>query len=307
MQRFKADLQTFDDNNNKITDIKFCSALEEFNKLNRKLFDISYIDRFLSFSDKSNICFLNKSFKGKDFLYYIISKICIDHHTVITDKDNDMENKRTILIDAGNGNNLGHIHFNVVKQSINNNLNPSKILDKIIISRAFTFPQLANIIINEIPQITGKTSHDIQIIVVDILDTLLFSSSSSTPSSSNRIKENIQNKSLKLRDTFYHNEKFLNEMIDILINLSIKYFVMLSYDDYNNAIGDYIISKFNNIVEINQFYDSVKSNENKIKKKTKLIIHNNNSINNPIESTQLISFEETAGLSIKMTVNESVI
>ena len=78
------------------------SAFDEFNDINRKLFEVPEIDKLLSFSDKKNICIQNQSHQSSNFLNRVIARICIDYHSCKTsDKDNKVEKKRTILIDAG--------------------------------------------------------------------------------------------------------------------------------------------------------------------------------------------------------------
>lgn len=260
--------------------IDFINAFDEFNQINRKLFDIDDIDKFLSFSDKKNICMVTKASKSNTFLYSIITKICIDYHTV-NDKNNSynyenysnyknfkLEKKKTILVDAGNGNNLGYLYLDLIKKSVKNEFDVDNILEQIIIVRAFTFYQLVNIIINEIPKLLYQLNNcKIQIIVLDLFDTLL-SSSSSSPTS--RIKGNGKN-------DFKHNEKLVSEIIDTLINLSKKYFVILYYDDSNNQMDKSFISKFDNSIQIDQLavINNRKKKEDK-KTELKIIIRSKN-------------------------------
>jgi len=126
----------------------------------------------------------------------------------------EMENKRTILIDAGNGNNLGYLYLNLVKKSIKNGFDINKVLDNIIIAREFTFYQLANIIIKELPKLIDEQVVDckIQIIVMDLLDTSL-PSSSSFGYNKIRAKGNGYN----LITDFDTNVNLLTETIDNLI------------------------------------------------------------------------------------------
>ena len=126
----------------------------------RKLFNIPSIDNFFYFQGKKNISIINRC-KATHFLYYLVAKLCIEYA-----KDN--EKNKTILIDGG-GNNLGYIYLDLTKLSIkehkqNQQFTMNTILDNIIISRAFTFYQLANIIIKELPILIQKLNCKIQII-----------------------------------------------------------------------------------------------------------------------------------------------
>jgi hypothetical protein len=82
------------------------------------------------------------------------------------EKGNNQNNK-TILIDARSGNNLASIYLRLTSKVLKEEFNIHKVLDNIIITRAFTFYQLANIIINEIPKLIDKLTCNIQVIVVD--------------------------------------------------------------------------------------------------------------------------------------------
>ncbi len=57
---------------------------------------------------------------------------------------------------------------------------------------------------------------------------------------------------------FYENEKLLNEIIDNLIHLSDKHFVIVSYDDFNNWVKGTIFFKFKNVLEIDKVNEIIK-------------------------------------------------
>jgi hypothetical protein len=82
------------------------------------------------------------------------------------EKGNNQNNK-TILIETESGNNLASIYLRLTSKALKEEFNIHKVLDNIIITRAFTFYQLANIIINEIPKLIDKLTCNIQVIVVD--------------------------------------------------------------------------------------------------------------------------------------------
>ena len=226
-----------------LTDNAFMNAFDEFNDINRKLFEIPEIDKFLSFSNRKNICIQNQIHGNNNFLHHIIAKICISYHLVCDSRSgsNKSKEKRTILIDAGNGNNLGSIYLNLTKLTIEKEIDVNILLDSIMIVRAFTFYQLANIIVNELPKFIKQLGNKIQIILLDLFDTLVSSSSSMKDSrSSNEIEDNIS---------------IVNELIDILISLSEKYFVILTYNEVKNSSSNSLVSKFDNAIKIKQVYE----------------------------------------------------
>ncbi|MDF0681166.1 MAG: hypothetical protein P0116_09400 [Candidatus Nitrosocosmicus sp.] len=261
--------------NNHNVDNNFCNAFDEFNDINRKLFEVPEIDKLLSFSDKKNICIRNQSRQSSNFLNRIIARICIDYHLCKTsDKDNKVEKKRTILIDAGSGNNLGSFYINLVNQAIKKETDLNSILDEIIIARAFTFSQLANMLIYELPKMV-KIGNKLQIIVLDLFDTLV---SSNVKSRMNKYENNDYSE--KPRNAIQENINIINEMIDVLIGLSVKYFVILTCDDYENIKDNSIAFKFNNTINIKCSTDKNKNKNEQIFKIEQIVAcHNNNSIN----------------------------
>lgn len=242
--------------------IDFVNAFDEFNEINRKLFEIPDVDKFLSFSNKKNICIVNKSRQSITSLHSIITRFCINYH-ICDNNNNAMKNNKTILVDAGNGNNLGYIYLNLVNQSLKDEFDVDKVLDNIITVRAFTFYQLVNIIINETPRLLYQPDCKIQIIILDLLDTLL--------SNSKKIKTNVESSYWNNKNNFDDHKILLNEMVDYLINISSRFFVVLTYDNSNKLIDDSLIFKFNNVVEINQMIDK-NNNKKKGNNETEFII-----------------------------------
>jgi len=207
------------------------------------------IDNLLNYLDKKNMCIVNRESKdannnnNNNFLYSLFAQFCFEFYFFSKNNTCNKKNK-TILIDAGNGNNLGYIHQNLINQSIKKAFRINKVLDNIIVVRAFTFYQLANIIINEIPKLINKIDYQIEIIVIDLLDTLF---------KTNRKNNNKYN----LKRDFDENANLLNETLDNLIHISDKHFVIVSYNDIKNVTERSIISKFKNIVEINEQDDLI--------------------------------------------------
>jgi hypothetical protein len=237
--------------------IQFVSAFDKLQEQRRKLFDIQDIDNQLNFLDRKNICIINRSFKktSNNFLYSLFAQFCIDF-CFSNNNTSNRENK-TILIDAGNGNNLGYIYRNLIRQSIRTGFKINKVLDNIIVVRAFTFYQLANIIINEIPILINKIDCNIQIIVIDILDTLS--------------KTKGKNSKYNLKKDFDENKSLLDEIIDKLIHISDKHFVIVSYDYAKDLVERSITSKFKNAVEISE-QSICLLNEMNIKYKSNIVV-----------------------------------
>ena len=286
--------------NNHHIDNNFCTAFDEFNDINRKLFEVPEIDKLMSFSDKKNICIQNQSHQSSNFLNRIIAKICIDYHSCkISDKDNKVENKRTILIDAGSGNNLGCFYLNLVNQAIKKETDINSILDRIIIARAFTFSQLANMLIYELPKLVKEIGNKLQIIILDLFDTLVSSNVKS------RIKKFENNSYLATSgNAIQENISIINEMIDVLISLSVKYFVILTCDDCENIKDNSIAFKFNNAINIKRSTDKSKNKNKQIFKIEKITCPNNRSINR-VNAEQLVYLDRDKSFSPARLVNLS--
>jgi hypothetical protein len=286
--------------NNHHIDNNFCTAFDEFNDINRKLFEVPEIDKLISFSDKKNICIQNQSHQSSNFLNRVIAKICIDYHSCkISDKDNKVENKRTILIDAGSGNNLGCFYLNLVNQAIKKETDINSILDRIIIARAFTFSQLANMLIYELPKLVKEIGNKLQIIILDLFDTLVSSNVKS------RIKKFENNSYLATSgNAIQENISIINEMIDVLISLSVKYFVILTCDDCENIKDNSIAFKFNNAINIKHSTDKNKNKNKQIFKIEKITCPNNSSTNS-VNAKQLVYLDRDKSFSPARLVNLS--
>lgn len=243
----------------RIMDNAFINAFDEFNDIQRKLFEIPEIDKFLSFSNKKNICIQNQTHGNNNFLHYIIAKICINYHRICDSgsSSNKFKEKRTILIDAGNGNNLGSVYLNLTKLATEKETDIDILLDNITIVRAFTFYQLANIVVNELPKFIDRLDNKIQIILLDLFGTLI----SSTKLTTKEFKDNGCCYHSRSNNEIEDNIDIVNELVNTLINLSGKYFVILTYDEVANMIrnsSNYIASKFENAINIKQVLDKNK-------------------------------------------------
>lgn len=224
--------------------IKFVNAYDELIDNRRKLFDIQSIDNFFYFQNEKNISIINRC-KTTHVLYHLVTKLCIEY------AKND-EKSKTILIDGG-GNNLGYIYLHLIKLSVKEQqqCDINRLLKNIIISRAFTLHQLANTIINELPALIQKLNCKIQIIVLDIFNTLF-------SVSNDRIKlESIEN----AIDIGEDKIKLLDEILQNITNLSKYYFSILAFTDSRKIFNKNIFSHFNQILEIVSTHDN-KSNKN---------------------------------------------
>lgn len=244
--------------------INFVSAFTELNLLKHKLLGIPEIDDLLSFSNKKNICIVNDAKVGNSFLHFLITKMCISHHNSKYNLNNDSRfdsnyerlyhnNNKTILVDAGSGNSLGSVYLELVNQSYAGEFSINEILKNIITVRAFTFYQLLNIILKEIPkQVSLSQDNQTQIIVLDLLDTLI--SSSSKFFNKNQMNE---------LNEFKQNKNLIIEIIDSLITLSEKCFVVLTYDEFDKSVNDhsFITSKLANSIHIGRRNNSFKNKE----------------------------------------------
>jgi hypothetical protein len=229
---------------------KFISAYEELIDNNRKLFNIPPIDNFFYFQDKKNISIINRCESTQHLLYHLVTRLCIGHS-----KDN--EKNKTVLIDAG-GNNLGYLYTNLTKMLVKEKLNANKILNNIMLSRAFTLHQLANILINELPILIQKINCKMQIIVLDIFDTLL-----------SPLANKVKSKLTKNASDFKEGKKLLNEMLQNMIKFSKDHFSVLAFTNLRKVFSKSIFSHFNQILEISCIHDNKKNkNETVIHMKT---------------------------------------
>jgi hypothetical protein len=224
---------------------KFVNAYDELNDNRRKLFDIPSIDNFFYFQGEKNISIINRC-KTTHMLYHLVTKLCIKYA-----KYN--EKSKIILIDGG-GNNLGHIYLDLIKLSDKEHqFDINLLLDNIIISRAFTLYQLANIVINKLPTLIPKLNCKTQIIVLDIFNTL-FSSASTDTVNSESIKNAIDIEEDKI--------KVLNEILQNITNFSKYYFSILAFTDFRKIFNKNIFSHFNQILEIVSSIYNNKNNKN---------------------------------------------
>ncbi len=236
--------------------IHFVTAFDELNNRNRNLFNLSYIDKFLDFKDKKNICIINKESQSS-FLYYLITNLCIYSFE-------NKEKYKTFIVDSSKGNDLGHLYLEIINRQQSNTLyNIDNILKNIIIVRAFTFYQLANIIIKKIPKLINQELNcKIQIIILDLLNTFPLSLSASPYK--NKIDNNIN---------FNYDLRILEQIINKLIQISNTYFVILSYNSFNKLLDNIIIPKFSNKLEIdfanNNVTEKIKNNNIIVKIKSK--------------------------------------
>ena len=128
----------------------------------------------------------------------------------------------------------------MIKLSVKEQFNINQLLDNIIISRAFTSYQLTNAIVNELPALIKKQNCKLQIIVLDIFDTLV------TPSTSK-----IKSKTLKdVSDMEEDKVKSLDEILQSIISISKHYLSILAFTGFKKTFNKNIFSGFNHTLEI---------------------------------------------------------
>jgi hypothetical protein len=221
---------------------RFISAHEELADNRRKLFGIPLIDDFFHFHEKKYISIINRCKTTTHLSYHLVAKLCIEF------SKNNGEKNKTILIDGG-GNNLGYLYVKLTKLSVKEQFNINQLLDNMMISRAFTFYQLTNVIINELPILIRKLNGKLQIIVLDMLNTLVNPSTSKTKSKSIKNVSDIEEDKIKC----------LEEILQNIISLSKYYFSILVFTDFKKTFNKNIFSGFDHMLEIVSIY----SNKNK--------------------------------------------
>ena len=230
--------------------IHFQNAFDKLQEQKRKVFGIQDIDNLLNFSSRKNIYISSRLDKNISFLFSFIAKFCVDFCFIDDIEKGNRKYNKTILIDAGSGNNLASIYLYLTNKALKEEFNIHRVLDNIIIARAFTFYQLANTIINEIPKLIDSLRCKVQIIVIDLLETLF---SSSLISNNKRTRKDTKN--------YDQNSKLLIEIIDNLIHISGEHFVIVTYNDIDNLIKSTITSKFKNVVEMDKVENIIKENK----------------------------------------------
>ena len=146
------------------------------------------------------------------------------------------------MIDGG-GNNLGYLYVKLTKLSVKEQFNINQLLDNMTISRAFTFYQLTNVIINELPILIKKLNGKFQIIVLDMLNTLVNPSTSKTKSKSIKNVSDIEEDKIKC----------LDEILQNIISLSKYYFSILVFTDFKKTFNKNIFSGFESYAGDSQY------------------------------------------------------
>ncbi len=102
---------------------------------------------------------------------------------------------------------------------------------------------------------TNLLDYKIQIIVLDLLDTLL--------TSPHKFDTTDRDSHLSVSRDFKDNEKLVIEAVDIPLNFSKNHFAIMTYVDRNNLIRDQLLCKFNNSLEIDSSNstDSLRANK----------------------------------------------
>lgn len=134
---------------------KFRTAYEiNKNNIDRLGFDIKKLDNLVDFSNGDRGCIVG----NKKYTNMVITRLCV--RALIPKKIGGFDSPNIIVIDAGNNLDF-YLYVNFARQY---GLDIKNTLQQIIISRAFTVYQLANLVINEIPSIIQRYNSKIVII-----------------------------------------------------------------------------------------------------------------------------------------------
>jgi hypothetical protein len=138
---------------------KFQSAYDKLEINNRLTLDIKNIDPslLLYFTTGESVCILGQAW----FTNLLISRLFV--HALLSNTHGGLDSSHVIFIDAG-GNNSDPYQF--VSFARQYGLDIKNVLRSIIVSRAFTIYQLANLIINELPKVTRQFDDDVKLIVI---------------------------------------------------------------------------------------------------------------------------------------------
>ncbi|MDN5847349.1 MAG: hypothetical protein L0H53_13870, partial [Candidatus Nitrosocosmicus sp.] len=66
-----------------------------------------------------------------------------------------------------------------------------------------------------------------------------------------------RNNNWNIKNDFDHNKTLLDEIIDCLINLSNRFFVVTEYNGSDKLVDNSIVSKFDNMVEIDLLNNNI--------------------------------------------------
>jgi DNA-directed RNA polymerase subunit RPC12/RpoP len=139
--------------------VDFQTAFRQIQDLNiRFAFDIEKIDSHLDLQSTGTLCIVGE----QKYAQILIDRLCV--HSMLPRRYGGIgsDYSKTIAIDAGNCSNVNQL----VDFARQYGLEVKKVLQNIVISRAFTIYQLADLIIHELPKIIQELSPKTKLIVV---------------------------------------------------------------------------------------------------------------------------------------------
>jgi hypothetical protein len=240
---------------------KFGTAYEiNKNNIDRLGFDIKKLDNLVDFSNGDRGCIVG----NKKYTNMVITRLCV--RALIPKRIGGFDSPNIIVVDAGNNLDF-YLYVNFARQY---GLDIKNTLQQIIISRAFTVYQLANLVINEIPSIIQRYNSKI-VIISNFLEMFLHDP-----------QLDIKEAEYLIREIKYSLTKS-KTLQDILVLMSWNHNIHQQSCRYNNILS----SIFGKRIEITNY----NYNNN----------NNNNNNNNKTDPTKLFVnvYNNYAGKSIK--------
>jgi hypothetical protein len=140
---------------------KFQTAYEQFNsRSNRLTFDIEKIDSSMSLMINDCVCVVGGEYTANA----IPMRLCV--RALISKRQGGFGSSTVMFVDAGGGGKSSDI-YQCINFALQDGLGINKVLQNIIISRAFTIHQLANIIIYQLPKIVQQFNAKV-IVIADL-------------------------------------------------------------------------------------------------------------------------------------------
>ena len=208
--------------------VDFQTAYRQIQDLNNRFaFDIEKIDSILDLGATGTLCIVGE----QKYTQILIDRLCV--HSMLPRRYGGIgsDYSKTICIDAGNCSNV-YQHVDLARQY---GLEVKKVLQRIVVSRAFTIYQLADLIIHELPKIIQELSPRNKLIVVyDLLHLFVF------------------DPHIDKADAKY----LIKEISSSLRRLSKDRFVIVSFAHRNNEYEKSLLPVFDKRIEITNDVDN---------------------------------------------------
>jgi hypothetical protein len=139
------------------------SDIEDRRKRRILTFDIEKIDSSISLSTVDCLCIVGE----RKYTNSILMRLCV--RALISKRQDGFESTNVFFLDAGNNLDVFYKCVNFTRQY---GLNIKKVLQSIMMTRAFTIYQLADLLIYELPRIIEQFNNNGNVAVVMIADLL---------------------------------------------------------------------------------------------------------------------------------------